>query len=350
MKKKKKRNSRKSLKRVTSKGIASRVGVSVMTVSRALNNRPYVGERTRRRILKVAKEFGYSPNHIARSLVMQRTETLGVVVPEISHSFFPEVIKGIEQAAYSAGYHLILTHSAEDEAREKDVISTLESKRVDGLLISTAQTVTSHKTYLDAIRMGTPIVFYDRVVTDIGASCVGINDEECCYMVTDHLAEHGYKAIAHLCGPASVSIGRDRLKGYRKSLSRRGLKLRPDLVIRSGFSEEGGYAATQTLLRLPQISRPDAIVAVNDLAAFGAMRAIAEHKLRIPEDIAIVGMGDVAMAAVVSTPLTTIQQPAFEIGKTAAETLISEVEGRTKPGKRIIIGARLAIRKSCGCS
>ncbi len=336
-------------KRITTEEIAARLGISAMTVSRALNDRPNVDKKTRERILETARKLGYTPNHIARSLVLRRTETIGVVVPEITHSFFPEVIRGIEDVTYSAGYHLILTHSAEDDERERDVIRTLQSKRVDGLLISTAQTVKDYSSYVDAIRLGIPIVFFDRVVQDIGASCVSIDDENCSERITEHLIGHGYKSIAHLSGPTTVSIGKARLRGFHKALTRNGLKFKPELVVESGFHEKGGYQAMQSLLQLPVRERPDAVVAVNDPAAFGAMKAIQEHRLRIPQDIAIVGMSDDIRAELVFSPLTTIRQSAYEIGKTAAETLISEIEGKSKPGRKIIVQTELVIRKSCGC-
>jgi DNA-binding LacI/PurR family transcriptional regulator len=335
---------------VTVDYIAKRLGVSAMTVSRALNNKPNVDKKTREKILVAAKKLGYTPNHIARSLTLRKTNTIGVVVPEIAHSFFPEVIRGIEDASYAANYHLILTHSAEDYTREQDAIQTLESKRVDGMLISTAQTVTDHSTYQDIIRLGIPIVFFDRVVHNIGATCVSIDDEDCCARVTEHLIGHGYKTIAHLSGPSSVSIGKERLAGYRKALERNGIKFRPELVIQSGFHEKGGYNAMERLLQLPVRERPDAVVAVNDPAAFGAMKAMQEHKIRIPQDIAIVGMSDDIRAELASSPLTTIRQPAYEIGRLAAEALIQEIEGKAKPGRKIVVQTELAIRKSCGCS
>ncbi len=343
------RTSKKSQSRVTAHKLARLLGVSAMTVSRALNNRPNVDEKTRARVLKAARKYGYSPDHIARSLALSKTETIGVVVPEISHSFFPEVIRGIEDAIYSAGYHLILTHTAEDENREQDAINTLESKRVDGLLISTAQTVTDHAAYKDAIRLGIPIVFFDRVVEKIGATCVGIDDEDCCARITEHLIGHGYNIIAHLSGPSSVSIGRGRLKGYRKALTRNNIPYRAELVVQSGFHEKGGYLAMEKLLQMPPRRRPDAVVAVNDPAAFGAMKAIQEHRLRIPQDVAIVGMSDDVRAELVFSPLTTIRQPAYQIGKTAAEALIAEVEGREKPGRKLLVQTELTVRKSCGC-
>lgn len=343
------RNDKKSPGRVTAEKLAHILGVSAMTVSRALNGRPNVEEKTRRRVVEAARKYGYTPDHIARSLTLRRTETIGVVVPEISHSFFPEVIRGIEDAAYAAGYHLILTHSAEDENRELDAISTLESKRVDGLLISTAQTVTDKSPYLEAMRLGIPIVFFDRVVEGIGATCVSIDDEDCCARVTEHLVGHGYKAIAHLSGPSNVSIGRGRLKGYRKALTRNNIKYRPELVVQSGFHESGGYTAMERLLELPARQRPDAVVAVNDPSAFGAMKAIQDHRLRIPQDIAIVGMSDDVRAELVFSPLTTIRQPAYKIGEAAAAALISEIEGREKHGRKILVETELAVRKSCGC-
>lgn len=287
-----KQKTKSSSKHITVEAIAERLGMSAMTVSRALNNRPNVNRKTKERVLVAAKKYGYVPNQIARSLAIRKTETIGVVVPEITHSFFPEVIRGIEEAVYAAGYHLILTHSAEDYNRELDGVNTLQSKRVDGMLISIAQTVTDHSIYKETIRLGIPIVFFDRVVRNIGASCVSIDDENCCTMITEHLIGHGYKSIAHLSGPTRVSIGKERLAGFRKALKLHGLELKPEFVVQSGFHEKGGYMAMEKLLQLPPDERPRAVVAVNDPVAFGAMKAIQEHHFRIPQDIAIVGMSD----------------------------------------------------------
>lgn len=344
-----KKESERPSRGVTAEGIASKLGVSAMTVSRALNGRPNVNKKTRERVLAAAKKYGYTPNHVARSLALRKTQTIGVVVPEISHSFFPEVIRGIEDAVYSAGYHLILTNTAEDDSREQDALMTLKSKRVDGLLISTAQTVTDHSSYEETMHQGIPIVFFDRVVQNIGATCVSIDDEDCCARITEHMIGHGYKAIAHLSGPPTVSIGKGRIKGYKKALALHNIKVRPELIVQSGFHEKGGYAAMETLLKLPARDRPDAVVAVNDPAAFGAMKAIQEHRLRIPQDIAIVGMTDDIRAELAMSPLTTIRQPGYEIGKSAAEALIEEIEGKAKPGRTIIVQTELAVRKSCGC-
>lgn len=336
-------------RRVTLKQIAQAVGVSVMTVSRALNNAANVDERTRQKILKTARRMGYRPNHIAKSLVLKKTFTIGVVIPEITHSFFPEVIRGIEEVAYQAGYQIILTHSAEDFERERQAIETLEAKRVDGILISTAQTMRDVAIYQELLRMHYPLVFFDRCVQGIGASCVSINDEESAEMATRHLIEHGYRKIAHLRGPLRVSIGKARLQGYRKAMEESGLRVDEDWIVESGFHESGGYKAMQQLLSLPKAKRPQAVLAVNDPAAFGAMQAIFDAGLKIPEDVAIIGFSDDIRAPLMPTPLTTVRQPAYEVGKRAAQKLLDIIEERHPEEELIIVETQLVIRQSCGC-
>ena len=344
---------RKSLKsvsrRVTAKEVAGKLGISTMTVSRVMNNRPHVDEETRRKVLGAAQKLDYSPNHIAKSLVLRKTHTIGVVVPEISHSFFPEAIRGIEEATYRARYHLILTHSAEDAKREKDALLTLESERVDGILISTAQSVQDHSLYQHMIRLGLPIVFFDRCVHGIGASCVSIDDEESARRITEHLIDHGYTRIAHLSGPQKVSIGRSRLNGFKSALADRKIPCYDQLIVESGFQETDGYQAMKKLLSFPRERRPRAVVAVNDPAAFGAIKAIQEQGLSIPGDIAIVGFSDDIRAALMPTPLTTVRQPAYEVGKLAAQKLLAFVEGKSPAIEEIIVKTEQVIRRSCGC-
>lgn len=352
MKKKTIRSNQKSeasFRRVTVQDVAAKLGISTMTVSRALNNRPNVNVRTYEKVIRTARQLGYSPNQIAKSLVLKKTLTIGVVVPEITHSFFPEAIRGIEEVTYAAGYHVILTHSAEDAKREREAILTLESKRVDGILISMAQGVEDYEVYKRLIQFGMPMVFFDRCVHGIGASCVSIDDEESAKRITMHLIDHGYQRIAHLSGPQRVSIGRARLRGFKKALAARNLEYYKELTAESGFQEDGGYEAMKKLLNLPMRMRPRAVVAVNDPAAFGAIKAIGEYGLRIPDDIAIVGFSDDIRAALIPTPLTTVRQPAYELGKRAAQKLLGFIKGTSKEINEIIVNTDLVIRKSCGC-
>ena len=336
-------------KRVTLKQIADELDISMMTVSRALNGSPNVDKITRAEVVQTARMLGYSPNHIAKSLVKRKTHTIGVVVPEITHSFFPEAIRGIEEVVYKAGYNIMLTHSAEDSKREVAAIETLASKRVDGILASIAETDTDFQIYKQVMQLGLQVVFFDRCVFNIGASCVSIDDENSAQMITQHLIDHRYKKIAHLRGPLSVSISRYRLNGFRKSLKKNNIPFRDKYIVESGFHETGGYNAMMQLLDLPARERPRAIVAVNDPAAFGAMKAIREKGLRIPEDVAIVGFSDDIRAELMQTPLTTVRQPAYEVGKRAAQKLIDHIENGLGNIENLTVKTELVIRRSCGC-
>lgn len=336
--------------RVTIKEIAKALNLSTMTVSRALNNRSNVTEETKKKVWDMAKAMGYRPNHIAKSLVLNKTFSIGVVIPEIAHSFFPEVIRGIEDVTYAKDYQLIFTHSAEDQDRERRALSALEAKRVDGILISTAQSSDDVTPYKELIDAGLPMVFFDRCVYNIGASCVSMNDLESAREITEHLIQHGYRKIAHLSGPPKVSIGKKRLDGFLKALNEHKLEVRDDWIQESGFQEKGGYDAMMRLLERSATDRPEAVVAINDPAAFGAMQAIIDNGLRIPEDIAIVGFTDDIRAKLMPVPLTTIRQPAYEMGKKAAEKLIKAIDKEDDAVEEIVIESQLIIRQSCGCN
>ncbi len=338
------------VKRITLKQVAEELDISMMTVSRALNGSPNVDKVTKAKVIKTARRLGYSPNHIAKSLVQRRTQTIGVVIPEIAHSFFPEAIRGIEEAAYDAGYQIMLTHSAESGKREYSAIQTLASKRVDGILISVAQSDTDHSVYKHAMKLGLQLVFFDRCVYGIGASCIGINDEESAREITEHMLNHRYKKIAHLSGPVNISIGKARLNGFKKAFEKNQILFDDELIVESGFHEDGGYNAMKKLLALPLKKRPRAVVAVNDPAAFGAMKAAIEAGLKIPEDIAIAGISDDIRAELMIPPLTTMRQPAYEVGKTACRKLIAHIENKKEPSEDIILTTDLVVRKSCGCN
>ncbi|MEX0720368.1 MAG: LacI family DNA-binding transcriptional regulator [Balneolaceae bacterium] len=335
---------------VTLKQIAEELGVSAMTVSRVINNKKNVDEQTRKRVLEKAASMGYTPNHVAKSLVSKKTHTIGVVIPEIHHAFFSEIVSGIEEVVYKKNYHLFLTNSAESSERERDVIEALKSKRVDGILISCAETSDDIEYYKRLVRDGTKLVFFDRCVENIGASCVSVNDETSSYQITQHLIEHGYKSIAHLHGPNKVSVGRERLKGFKKALEDNELQVNDKWIVESGFRESGGYEAMNYILNLPKNEWPRGVVAVNDPAAFGAIKAIKEHGYSIPDDIAIVGFSDDIRAELLPCPLTTIRQPAFTLGKKAAEKLIKTIENEDEPIENIQIVTEMIVRSSCGCN
>lgn len=341
--------SRRTVRHATSGDVAKASGVSIMTVSRVFSGKANVDEKTRAKVMTAARRIGYRPNLIARSLALSRTRTIGVVIPEISHSFFPEAIRGIEEVATTAGYHLLLMHSAEAAGREYAALHTLESNRVDGILLSVAQDADNARPYTRVMQTGTPLVFFDRCVRGIGAPCVSIDDEESARVLTHHLIGHGYKRIAHLAGPGHLAISRDRAAGYRRAHAEAGLVCDPALTVTAGFHEDAGHAAMLSLVRLPRGRRPRAVVAINDPAAYGAIRAITAAGLNVPEDIAVVGFSDDLRASLMPVPLTTIRQPAYELGLAAARSLIAAIEGRREPGKDHVVRAELIVRASCGC-
>lgn len=335
---------------VTLKQIATELGISAMTVSRALNDKDNVDINTKKRVVEKARSMGYTPNHVAKSLVSRKTNTIGVVIPEIFHAFFSEVISGIEEATYKLNYQLFLTNSAEKSEREKSSINALQSKRVDGILISCAETSDDISFYKKIINTGLPFVFFDRCIENIGASCVSVNDHESSKQITRHLIDHSYKKIAHLSGPAEVSIAQKRKKGYIDALKEQDIPFDESLVIESGFNEKGGYQAMSELLDLPGDIRPRAVVAINDPAAFGAIKAIEERGLSIPDDIAIVGFSDDIRSELIACPLTTVRHPAFQIGKRAAQKLIKMIDTNEEPIENIELTNEIIIRKSCGCT
>lgn len=335
---------------VTLKQIAQALGVSTMTVSRAINNRDNVDEKTKERVLDKARSMGYTPNHVAKSLVSSKTYTIGVVIPEITHAFFPEVVKGIEEITNNSGYQLFLTHAHEQFAKEKEAVDTLRAKRVDGLLISSSLVDAKYDYYSNLITSGTKVVFFDRCIENIGASCVSVNDRSSCMQITEHLiTEHGYRKIAHISGPQKVSIGHERFEGYLDALRQHDLPVEPKWIVQAGFQEETGYAAMKKILELPSKDYPEAVVAVNDPTAIGAIKAIKEAALSIPDDIAIVGFTDDIRAALLEVPLTTVYQPAYEVGKRAAQKLIQTIDHEGEPIENIEVLTTLKVRQSCGC-
>lgn len=321
-----------------------------MTVSRAINNRPNVDAKTKIDILEMADRMEYTPNHVAKSLVSSRTYTIGVVIPEISHSFFPDVVHGIEEVTKNKTYQIFLTNTSESFQTERQAIDALRSKRVDGILVSSSITDQDISYYKMLVKSGLPLVFFDRCVYDIGASCIGVNDHEASRKITEHLiTRHRHARIGFISGSKQVSIAKDRYEGFADAMTAHGRTIDPDCVIEHGFNEKSGFDAMNALFTLPAAKRPRAVVAVNDPVAIGAMDAIRKAGLRVPDDIAIVGFTNDIRAELMYSPLTTVHQPAHDIGNRAATKLIRTIENRDEPVEHIFLDTKLIIRKSCGC-
>jgi len=333
------------MKHVTIKDVARHLNVSISTVSRAFNDKYDIRKETRAEILRVAQEMGYRPNPIARKLIQQKTFNVGVVVPEFINSYFPEVIIGIQGVLLEQGYQVLVMQSNECYTTELKNIKALEDNMVDGMIISLSSEIHNNDYYIQMIEQGYPVVFFNRVDENIPASNVVFDDYKWAYFATEHLIRQGYRKIYHLSGYRHLGLSRNRIRGYQKAMNKFSVPYTNNNIIETGFFMEEGQTAMNRLLEEGNI--PDAIFAANDPVAIGAMKAIKKVGLRIPEDIALVGFSESKMADIVDPALTSVSQPTFEIGRTAAELLLKQIssEGFAAP-KTVVLDGKLNVRAS----
>ncbi|MBT29113.1 MAG: LacI family transcriptional regulator [Thalassobius sp.] len=313
-------------RQITLADLAKELNVSSATVSRALKDHPDISLETRQKVKDLAQKLNYRPNSIAQGLRKQESKILGVIIPEIVHHFFSSVISGIMEAANAAGYRVMICQSMEMYSKEVEDVEALFSSRVDGILISLANETANIDHLRKMKNYGLPIVSFDKVCYDMkDHSMVIIDDFEGAYNVIEHLIDAGYDRIAHLHGPLNPITSQNRLNAYLKALKDHNIPKNEDYIVGCDkVTQQEGYEITKQLINMP--NRPNAVFAVTDLVAIGAMVAIKEAGLRIPEDIAVVGFSDWAMASVVEPALTTVAQPGFEMGKIATSLLIDEIK------------------------
>lgn len=332
----------------TMRRIAEELGVSVTTVSKVLNAHGDIGPATRARVLAKVEELGYRPNAVARSLSLRRTHTLGVVIPDLMHSFFVEVIAGLESVVSDRGYGLLLCSSGEDARKERRELEMLRSRQVDGLVVASADA--GNTDLLQQFSsLGSALVMIDRDDhPELRCHRVLTDDLLVGRLATEHLLSLGRRAVAHLAGPPFIHARR-RVEGYREALRHHGLSVNPAFVVEAGFLEAGGYEAMKRLLATqPGI---DAVFAANDPTAIGAMKAIWEAGLRVPDDIAVVGAGDVWHADLLRVPLTTVGWSKEELGKRAAELILDQIGPHPDgPFERVIVPPQLVVRASSGAA
>jgi LacI family transcriptional regulator len=312
------------IKQVTVKDIAERLRLHYTTVSKALRGHPDISAATKHRVLSLAKELDYHPNSIAKSLKKQATSTIGIIVPSIKNDFFSAVISGVEEMAYGRGFNTVVCQSNENSDREAIHVRTLISNRVDGALVSVAQTTTSSAHFRALQKQGIPLVFFDRVCEDVEADKVVVDDYGGAVQVVRHLIQSGYRSIAHVAGPENTSIGRDRLRGYMDELERNGIPIDREMITYGGLQENDGVAAFRKFLSCDKM--PKAIFAVNDPVAIGIYDEIKRSGLEIPQDVALVGFGNIKLSSYLDPPLTTVAQSPYKIGKAAAGMLLRRIE------------------------
>jgi LacI family transcriptional regulator len=327
------------------KDIANDLGVSVVTVSKVLRGNADIGEETRRRVLKRMKELNYQPNMLARGLASGRTYTIGLVVPDLVHPFFAEFAKSVGSVLRTSNRALILASSEEDPEMERQEIRTLLNRGVDVLLIASCQS--NLRNFYEVGDARTPYLLFDRNFPRLAANFVGTDDVKVGEMATKHLIEIGRKRIAHI-GGKNTSPSVDRTRGYRNALAESGLTI-PEhyLVVRERMEESGdkvGFQAMQELLKLQP--RPDAVFCYNDLTAVGAIDATLQAGLRVPEDIAFIGCGNLRYANYLRVPLSSIDHGTAELGRIAGE-LALELSAKPEQAPRsVLIPSTLVVRES----
>lgn len=328
------------------KDIAEDLGLSVVTISKVLRDHPDIAEETRKRVLRRVKELDYHPNLMARSLVTGRSYLIGLVVPDLLHAFFAEVAKALSAAVRGRGYSLIISSSEEDPKLEAREIQQLMARQLDALVI--ASTGSDLAVFEKMDREGLPYVLIDRQLFGLTANFVGIDDEAAGRIATEHLIDQGCQRVAHIRG-RSNSTGLRRFEGYKQALSKRGLPYSDALVVArssvdTNSSRHGAEAMRLLLKRKPM---PDGVFAYNDPLAIGALNAILEAGLRIPEDIAVIGCGNLHYDGSLRVPLSSIDQNSRSIGEHTGSILLRMIESKTRQTPvNVTIDPSLVVRSS----
>lgn len=329
----------------TIRDVARRAGVGVGTVSRVLNSKGHVSNATREKVLRAVEELNYQPNNLARSLATGRSRLVALVIPDITNPFFPTVARGVEDAASTMGYTVVLCNTDGDPAQEMAYAKTLRELRVDGIIFVVSSPDSA--AVWELLRGHFPLALIDRQVEGASVDAVLVDNVSSAREATRHLIRLGHRRIAHISGPPQLTTSRDRLRGYLEALGEAGLEADETLIRAGDFRYHSGYARMKELLEAQD--PPTAVFAANDLMAIGAIRALGESGRRVPDDVAVVGFDDILLASLVRPALTTVSQPAYQMGVTATELLIRRMDGLVSgPPQEVVLTPQLVIRESCG--
>jgi LacI family transcriptional regulator len=329
----------------TIRNVAKHAGVAPITVSRVINNSGYVSKETRARVEAAIEELGYVPNMLGPSLRFQKTMTLAAVLTDITNPFWTTVMRGIEDVAQANGYSTILCNTDESEEKQDQYLQMLLRRRIDGILLVPASSNP------DPIRLiqkqDIPVVILDRHVPDVNVDIVRADSEEGAFRLTQHLLSLGHKQISVLSGPKSVSTAVDRVDGYCRAVDEAGLDVCDSQVIWGKFTQESGYRMTQKALNMSP--RPTALFAANNFIAIGAMRALREADLNVPDDISLVAMDDIPTTFIVNPFITVATQPSREMGRKATQLLLERMEGEVGHlCREVVLSTDIVIRTSSG--
>ncbi|MFR9523488.1 MAG: LacI family DNA-binding transcriptional regulator [Rikenellaceae bacterium] len=332
------------MKRVTIKDIAKELMISVSTVSRALTDDKNIRTETREKVMATAQRLGYRPNPVATNLKFGRTNTVGVIVPEMTTPFASQVIGGIQEVLTQHNIKVIIAESNESWEQERENIKTMERFMVDGILVSLCDYERNRELYLDLIQKGMHIVFFDRIPHKMNVSQVIVDDYIKSFFLTEHLLRSGYKRIVHLQGPTYVYNSVERTKGYRDALTKFKVEISDQLIIRSGLSFEDGAKAAEQLLE--QGVEFDALFAFTDTLAIGAMNRLRDAGKKIPDQIAVASFSGTTLSTIVHPRLTTVESPLRQIGNHAAKLIIEQISNPEAPVRSIVLDAQIVLRES----
>jgi LacI family transcriptional regulator len=329
---------------VTIKDIAKTLNISVSTVSRALRDTYDVNKDTREKVVALAAELKYKPNFNATGLAKRSTHNIGIVLPYITNDYFSKVITGVQEVAYGKEFNITLFLTNDSSERELAITENLPISSLDGLLVSVSSNSNSYDHFRELMDNDLPIVFFDRVASDIKTSKVMQDDYNGAYEAVKHLIKNGYRRIAHISAPKELTIVQKRLQGYIDALQKHNIPVREEWIIYSGFSQESGEKDTYELLKCKV--KPDAIFALNDRKAIGAMVALKNKKLIIGKEIGVIGFANDPIASVITPTLSTISVPAFDIGKISCELLFKHIKKRNFYPQEITLPCELIVRES----
>jgi LacI family transcriptional regulator len=332
-------------KKSTIHDIAKELNITASTVSRALNGNTRISEATREAVQEAARKLNYHHNQIASALRSGRSYTVGVIVPTADRSFFSKVVRGIEEELDKSGYNVIICQSNDRYESEKRHIEALLRLRADGIILSVAKQTRDYAHFTQLKQKNVPLVFFDRVNDKLGVSSVSVDDFSGAYQATQHLIQQGCKRIAHFAGLQHIGIYRERLRGYIEALQDAGFQTDESLIYYSNdLFPEDGAAGMRQLLQHPH--PPDAVFSASDYAALGAMQVLKEHKIAIPQDIALAGFANEPLGSFVEPGLTTVNQHGLQMGAAAAKLFLEQIEQHAYAPRKMVLNPELLVRAS----
>lgn len=329
---------------VTIKDVANHAQVSPATVSRVINDQPHVAEHIRERVLQAITDLNYRPNRTAQRLRAANSHLMGVILSDIKNPFYTLVLSGVENILAHKGLSVLICNSNTDQARENDFIRLMLAEGVAGLIV--APTQETSEVLAEAVKNGLPLVIIDRRMTRPKTDIVLADNQNGAQLAIQHLLQLGHRRIAIVNGPQHLTSGRERYAGFLEAMAEAGAVVDDRLVRFGDYQLDSGYTLTRDLLS--QSKPPSALFIANNLMTIGALNAIHELGVRIPTDIAVIGFDDLPWAASLNPPLTTVGQPAFDIGVHAAELLLNRMEFPNRPARTVVLGTELIQRASCG--